>query len=148
MIEVWCDGSCNNKTKSNGGVGIVIKNGDDVKLIKEGQFIKTTSARMEIYGLFLALKSIKNKDEKVIIFCDNQYVVNSIVKEWVFVWECEEWRDRTNSDLWKLVLKEYRKFKQGNVTIKWIKGHNGNVYNELADSLAKKAAHRKSIIED
>lgn len=148
MIEIWCDGSCNNKTKSNGGVGIVIKRGDDIKLIKEGQFINATSARMEIYGLFLALKSVKDKSEKVIIFCDNQYVVNSIAKEWVFVWECEEWRNRTNADLWKLVLKEYRKFKQGNVVVRWVKGHNGNVYNELADDLAKKAARRKSIIED
>ena len=86
MINIWCDGSCNNKTGEKGGVGVVIRENTsrDIRVYFEGSFQKTTSARMELYGLLISLKLVKNKKEKIKIHCDNQYVVNSINEKWVF----------------------------------------------------------------
>lgn len=149
VINIWCDGSCNNKTKNNGGVGVVIKEGRDIKVIFEGQFISTTSGAMEVYGLLLSLKSIKDKKGvRLRIHCDNKYVVDSIDKGWVFLWEVENWKNRANTELWKKVLKEYRKFPKDRVKLIWVKGHNDNPYNEIADRLAHIGAKSNDIIEN
>lgn len=35
-IHIWTDGSCNNKTKANGGFGIVLIYGENIKEISVG----------------------------------------------------------------------------------------------------------------
>lgn len=147
MITIYTDGSgVNNKKNKDygkGGFGVyIIKSGKEY-FISKG-YKNTTSNRMEIRGILYALQSIKNKSHKVLIYSDSMYVVNSIMKGWIYKWESYCWGTCKNSDLWKRVLKELDKFNKnrGSVVLKHIKGHQDNLNNKhilgnnIADALA------------
>lgn len=138
-LKCWIDGSCYNKTK-RGGIGIYFKYKESTKEISDGCFTNTTNNQMELLALIVALKYIKNKNIKIIIYSDSQYVVNSINKGWLENWELE---GRVNSELWKEYLEEISKFPKGNVEINWVRGHlkdlsEESLGNNVADGLARK----------
>lgn len=147
-VYIWTDGSCNNNTKLNGGYGIVLKYKEHIKKTFGGQYIGSTSARMELRGAVEALKLITNKKFRVMLYCDNQYTVNSVAKGWLQNWEMQNWAGRTNKDLLQELLQEVRKFPESYVQFIWVKGHNGNLFNEICDHLASQGAKSKTIIND
>lgn len=148
-VFVWTDGSANNKTHDRGGIGIVMKHKDKKVEISKGSFLETTSARMEIKAMIHALFII-SKDYNVILHCDNEYVVNALKKGWVFNWEKQGWKNRDNADLWKEFLEVYRAWDKPRekITFHWVRGHNGDPMNELADQLAKAGAKNDQPLYD
>jgi ribonuclease HI len=88
---------------------------------------------MELLAVIVGLEKLKNPHTKVLVVSDSKYVVDSIVKKWVFGWEKKRFLDRKNADLWKRLLVIYRKHE---VDFKWIKGHNNHPQNERCDVLA------------
>lgn len=147
IICIYTDGSCNNKTKNNGGYGVILMWGGHIKEISGGQYIDSTSSRMEIRGVIEAMKAIKDKSKRLRIYCDNKYVCRSWELGWAERWEKENWEDRANKDLWKEFLFEVRKFAVGSVELIWIKGHNGNKWNDRADELARIGSKMKHKIK-
>ncbi|WP_428422993.1 ribonuclease H family protein [Methylibium sp.] len=76
---------------------------------------------------------------------DSQYVLKGL-SEWRAGWERKGYRNSkgetvANLALWKklFALADARK-----VSTRWVRGHNGDVYNERADALANKALALKS----
>ena len=76
---------------------------------------------------------------------DSQYVLKGI-SEWRAGWERRGWRNSkgepvANLALWKqlFALADARK-----VSVRWVRGHNGDRCNEKADALANKALALKS----
>lgn len=100
-------------------------------------FRLTTNNRMELLAVIVGLEKLRVLPTKVLVVSDSKYVVDSVVKGWVFGWEKKAFIDRKNADLWKRFLKVYR---QHNVDFKWIKGHNSHPQNERCDELAVMAA--------
>lgn len=145
LVQAWTDGSANNSTGDSGGYGIVLVNGS-VRHFCGGCYINTTSARMELLGIIRALHKCTPGDD-VIVYCDNQYAVNSLAKKWIFRWEKQGWQSRKNGDLLSQLLEQYRRLS-GKVKLKWIRGHSGNEYNVLADALARRGAMRLVRIRD
>ena len=154
-IVVYTDGSANNKTGArDGGLGVVIRYKDpNGKMHKkdyfEGQYVNTTSARMEIMAVIRALELIKvRKKHKIIINCDNQYVVKTVMCGWLNNW-LSRGQEKANMDLWKRFDAIYQKHGGSSfVELRWIKGHNGHKYNELADQLANKGRRQTKQIQD
>lgn len=144
-IVIYTDGSCNNGTGNSGGYGIVMVNGT-VKKYCGGSYINTTSARMELLGVIRGLAKCEVGD-RVEVYCDNSYVVNTIDKGWIFRWSIQNFKQRKNKDLLKQLLAQYNRLER-RVKLKWIRGHNGHEYNELADQLAYRGAHRETKIKD
>lgn len=142
QLEVYVDGSGNNKTYQNGGIGIYIYNPAHPHLsrkIAKGQYVDVTTAQMELLAMITALEILKPQpDMKIVVYGDNQYVTKCITEGWIFKWEKELFLGRKNADLLKRYLRAYRKFKAGSVDIRWIRGHIGIPGNEVADKLAKK----------
>lgn len=132
IVKAWTDGSCNVKNKL-GGIGSYIICENKETYISKG-YSNTTVSRMELRAIIQTLQLITDKDCQVIITSDSQYTVNSIEKGWLLNWENEGFVARLNSDLWKLFLLEYRKFK---IKPKFIhcRGHQGIYENEVADRL-------------
>ncbi len=92
--------------------------------MSSGKATNTTNNRMEITAVLEALKRCPN-NSLVKVITDSQYVIGTMTKNW---------KRNKNTDLWSLLDKEVQRMKC--VDFEWVKGHNGNEYNELADNLA------------
>lgn len=157
IVTVFTDGSADNLDKKNGGYGIYMDRDGDVRMYSGGQYINTTSTRMEMMGALIALKKCEAGDT-VSIFMDSQFVVNSFQQRWVFKWEKREWRDGTNNkppfvgmranyDLFKQMLIQYRRLDE-RVTFHWVRGHVGKAENEICDILANEGRRSDTILID
>lgn len=148
-VLIYCDGSANNSTGEGGGYGIYIENlvkpGESLQFAG-GQYIQTSSDRME---LLAALKALEKcfEGQAVQLVSDNQYLIHSFTKRWIFRWEEEKWRNRKNRDLLEKLLFQYRRLS-GKVNFQWVRGHNKNDRNEIADALAKLGGKSKNMIVD
>ena len=100
---------------------------------------------MELLAVVEALKKIKKDNQKIIVYTDSKYVVNSVEKKWVFAWQKNNFKKKKNIDLWLEFLKEYKKHS---VKLKWIKGHNDHPQNERCDSLAVEASKKETLLID
>jgi ribonuclease HI len=147
-VNIYTDGSAKNIEGGKGirgGYGIYFENGT-VRLYSGGQYINTTSARMEMMAVLVALKKCE-KGDTVNVYLDNQYVVYTFSKGWIMRWEKERWRNRLNVDLLKQLLIQYRRLNN-RVFFHWVRGHDGNERNEICDILAKMGGRCETIIED
>jgi ribonuclease HI len=140
MIKIYTDGSALAKyghpNDMKGGFGIVFTiNGIIKKKISKG-FFPTKTGRMELKAILTALE-ILSKDQKAIIYSDSMYALNCFLDNRLKKWERFCWPNEIkNQDILKKLLSEYRKFSPNAIKFKHIKGHTGNEFNELADSLA------------
>ena len=142
QITIYTDGSAKGNP-GNGGYGVVMMSGKYTKELSEG-FRLTTNNRMELLSVIVALETIKNSAD-VQIFSDSKYVVDSVEKGWVFGWQKKGFKGKKNVDLWKRFLAIYPKHK---IKFNWVKGHAGNKYNEICDTLAVKAADGDNLLVD
>jgi ribonuclease HI len=143
QITIYTDGSAKGNP-GNGGYGVVMMSGNYKKELSEG-FRLTTNNRMELLSVIVALEAIKSPSDNVQIFSDSKYVVDSVEKKWVFGWQKKGFKGKKNIDLWKRFLVIYPKHK---VKFNWVKGHAGNEYNEICDTLAVEAADGDNLLVD
>jgi ribonuclease HI len=137
IIKIYTDGACSGNP-GKGGWGAILLYQDKEKTIS-GFDPETTNNRMELIAVIEALKIIK-KNIKIEIYTDSNYVKDGITK-WIFSWKKNGWKNSKkqvvkNADLWQeldLLVQKY------NVEFFWVKGHNGDKYNEIADELARRA---------
>lgn len=144
-ITIYTDGSAYNAHNNRGGYGIVMINGS-IKYYCGGCYYHTTSARMEIMGIIKALEKCSNGDQ-ILVYCDNEYAVNALKKRWLFRWLNDNFIGKKNEDLWRLFLKQYHRLNC-QVKLEWIRGHNNNKYNEIADILAKQGSEKILQVQD
>lgn len=102
----------------------------------------------ELTAAITALNWCKEHPEitHISIFADSEYVVKG-TNEYLEKWKNNNWlkQDRTliaNDNLWKehSALLEYYKEKGVKVTIDWVRAHNGEHGNEIADRYSTVAA--------
>lgn len=129
-MEIWTDGSCH-PNPGPGGWGYVRSDGVEAC----GGERKTTNNRMEMKAILEAL--IKLPDgHRVTIYSDSQYCVKGLTT-WRKGWKRKGWRkkgaDMPNRDLW-IELEGH--LERIDITVKWVRGHDGNWMNEKADNLA------------
>ncbi len=145
QVHIYTDGAAKGNP-GNGGYGVVME------LVGTGYrrefyegFRLTTNNRMELLAVIVGLEKLKNPNMTVLVVSDSKYVVDSVLKGWVFGWEKKGFAGKKNPDLWMRFLKVYRKHK---VDFKWIKGHNSHPQNERCDELAVMAAMQKTLSVD
>lgn len=100
----------------------------------------TTNNKMELTAAIEGLAAL-TKPSRVVIWTDSTYVRNGITK-WVAGWQTNGWKTKDrkavkNSDLWRRLVEQEERHQ---VTWKWVKGHAGDHFNEIADTLATDAA--------
>ncbi|NRT12241.1 ribonuclease HI [Flavobacterium sp. 14A] len=146
-VHIYTDGAAKGNP-GRGGYGVVMETVKEGKTYRkeffEG-FRMTTNNRMELLAVIVGLEKLKNPNTKVLVVSDSKYVVDSVVKKWVFGWEKKKFVDRKNADLWKRLLVVYRKHQ---VDFKWIKGHNNHPQNERCDVLAVMGSMQKQVSID
>jgi ribonuclease HI len=144
-VHIYTDGSSRGNP-GPGGYGVVMQwvGTSYVKEFSQG-YVKTTNNRMELLAVIVALEQLKNINTEVKVFTDSKYVVDSVVKKWVFNWEKKQFKDKKNPDLWKRFLKIYRKQI---VSFQWIKGHNNHKQNDRCDYLAVESSKKNDLLVD
>ena len=143
QINIYTDGAAKGNP-GPGGYGVILEYNGIQKEMSEG-FRLTTNNRMELLAVIVGLENIKQKGYKIKVFSDSKYVVEAINQKWVFKWEKINYKKKKNSDLWKRFLKIYR---EHNVTLHWVKGHSGHVFNEKCDQLAVSATTKTKLAID
>jgi ribonuclease HI len=102
---------------------------------------QTTNQRMELMAVVAALKALKVTGWEVEVYSDSAYLVNAFGQKWLDKWQQNGWKNSkkeevANQDLWKELLHLTGKNR---VTMKKVKGHAGDEYNERCDQLARQA---------
>jgi len=136
MITYFTDGSCN----PNPGPGgfAVIKN-DKPAIV--GHELDSTNIRMEGKAMIAALTDSNGAECK--IYSDSEFWIN-VVKRWAKTWAANGWTRKTGEIKNLDIVKElYMLYEKSNVELIWVRGHNGNNNNELADQWANKAREQK-----
>lgn len=140
-VDLFTDGACSGNP-GPGGYGAILRSGGAEKELSGGD-PHTTNNRMELMAVIVGLQALK-RPCAVTIWSDSQYFVNGITKGWAENWKKNGWRksDKSpalNADLWDILLTELRKHE---VTIHWVRGHNGHPENERCDALAVAACQK------
>lgn len=134
MRVFYTDGSAS----PNPGPGgfAVIEDGRPVALGSEAG--DTTNIRMEGLAMIAALEL--SDGEPCEIRSDSEFWIN-VVTKWAPGWAAKGWRKSGGpiKNL-ELVQKAYELFRsQPEARLVWVRGHNGQAGNELADEWANKA---------
>lgn len=142
-VELYTDGAARGNP-GPGGYGVILKWNDHEKELSQG-FRMTTNNRMELLAVIVGLEALTKEQLEVHVYSDSKYVVDSVVKRWVFGWEKIGFKKKANPDLWQRFLRIYRKHK---VHFHWVRGHNDHPFNERCDVLATEAADSTSLLID
>lgn len=133
-FNIYTDGA--SRKDGRGGWGYVVFQGAVQLYHDYGGVRDTTNNQMELLAAIKGLRS-RPAGDIITLYSDSQYVVKGIT-EYMDLWLRTGWRTGANKpvknqDLWETLaeLDVDRK-----VTWQWVRGHIGDVGNELADKLA------------
>ena len=135
---MYSDGACSGNP-GPGGWGVIVIGPDGQRQELSGFDPRTTNNRMELMGVLQGLSQVPN-DTAATVFSDSQYVVNG-GRSWLDGWKRKGWKtagktEVLNRDLWESIDAERSRLR---LHWEWVRGHNGHVLNERADTLARKA---------
>lgn len=98
---------------------------------------ETTNIRMEGRALIAALRDAG--DDECVIYTDSEFWIN-VVTKWAPGWRERGWTKKggeiKNLDIVQEILPLYESSK---AELRWVRGHEGDKGNELADEWANKA---------
>ncbi|MEE2032367.1 ribonuclease H family protein [Rhodococcus chondri] len=138
MIIVSTDGSC--LRNPGGAIGWAWVNHEGPS--KSGGERVGTNQIAELRALLEALRAHPGA-EPMIIESDSQYAIKC-ASEWLPGWKRKGWKTSSgapvkNLELVRAIDREIAE-RVGPVRFRWVRGHVGNHFNEVADQLAGEAA--------
>ena len=131
-----------------GGWGWVVPDGRWAS----GAEAATTNQRMELTAVLEALRALAGPlGGPVEVVSDSTYVVNCFRDRWWGGWLERDWHNSNkqpvaNRDIWEPLIELYRAAPH-EITFRWVKGHAGDEWNDVADRLAT-AASRTQVGRD
>jgi ribonuclease HI len=109
-----------------------------------GNAQKATNNQMELRAVLEALKQAP-EDTEVLVRSDSRYAIDCLTK-WVHGWRKRGWKTADGKDVANRELIEEILLHMGRnrVRFEWVRGHDGDEWNEQADAKARSAATRAS----
>lgn len=133
MIVYYTDGSAS-PNPGPGGFAVIRDKKPHILGSEDGE---TTNIRMEGKAILAALKDADGQECQ--IFTDSEFWINVITK-WAIGWEQKGWKKKggeiKNLDI---VQEVYPLYQKSRATLTWVRGHEGDEGNEMADEWANKA---------
>ena len=133
MTIYYTDGSAS-PNPGPGGFAVIKDLRPHILGSEEGQ---TTNIRMEGKALIAAIQDAG--DDSAEVYTDSEFLIN-VVTKWAPGWQARGWTKKggeiKNLDI---VQELFELYTNSNVDLKWVRGHEGDEGNELADEWANKA---------
>ncbi|MGP1529311.1 MAG: ribonuclease HI [Treponema sp.] len=158
QVRIYTDGACSKNPGPGGWAFVIILHTSEsaeseIELCRgSGSEQHTTNNRMELQAVIQALsvyrphmRTAPYAEAALSIHTDSQYVQQGI-SSWIKAWKKNGWKTAgkqavKNQDLWQLLDTLATDCKPQWI---WVKGHAGDKYNELCDSLATAEIQKKS----
>jgi ribonuclease HI len=151
-VSIWTDGS-NDKQGHGGAAAVCVAANGKRHIETYGEMSGATNQTMELMAAIIGLKRLwwdadplkaarKRSKKTIVIYSDSAYLVNCFNDDWIASWVQRSWRKGdgkpvANRALWETLEALVVEYKV--VKFVLIKGHAGNVNNELADRHANMA---------
>jgi ribonuclease HI len=133
MIIYYTDGSAS-PNPGPGGFSVIKNSVPHILGSEDGE---TTNIRMEGMAIVAALKDAAGEHAE--IYTDSEFWINVITK-WAPGWEAKGWKKKGGEIKNLEIVKEALELhKNSNAVLVWVRGHEGDEGNELADEWANKA---------
>lgn len=151
-FNVYTDGGCDNGHPKKVGAAAFVLAGPKGDILDDSwvSMTHTTNNRAELRAVKLALERLP-LGTPYLVHSDSQYVVEGITK-WAHNWKKYGWttydkKPVKNRDLWEHLLELT---SLHDVKFQWVKGHAGNLPNELCDEIctAQIAKLKKILSQD
>ena len=127
---IYTDGGYSNK-RNVGAFAYVMLDGDGNEVRRGAWKIENeTNNRAELKAIITAVYHLPETNADVTVNSDSMYALNTL---------SGKWSRNANTDLfeaWERVLAQ----KQPRIVYNWVKGHNGDRYNEICDEMCNAAA--------
>lgn len=123
---IYTDGAYS-QIHEEGAFAFVILNYANTEITRKAYKITNeTNNRAELKAIIAAVYNLPNDATEVKVYSDSEYALKTL---------SFEWKHKNNDDLFVAWDKVLSKRDNLSISFNWVKGHNGNVYNELCDQL-------------
>ena len=145
-LKIYTDGGCSGNPGPGGWAYVMVIRtfqGEQLIAQNKGGDKDTTNNKMELTAVIEALRALKRMNtvpHQAAVYTDSQYVQKGIT-EWIRTWKSNSWRTSDkkpvkNKELWVELDALAAEFK---LQWEWVKGHAGNLYNEMCDAMTQEA---------
>ena len=151
VITIYTDGSSLGNP-GRGGWGALVMS--DKSVVELGGFVPdTTNNKMELLAMIKSFEMLAERgitDYDVTVFADSKYVLNGLTS-WIHGWKAKGWKKADgkpvlNQDLWVALDGLYNFLQTDNkLFLEHVKAHNGQVFNERVDDIARESAEGKTV---
>jgi ribonuclease HI len=136
-VVVYTDGACSGNPGPGGWAWAVAPTGLPQA---SGGEARSTNQRMEIRAVLEAVRALSGP---LMVVSDSTYVVNCFRDRWYEGWIRRGWVNSkrqpvANRDLWEPLVELV--LARGDVSFRWVKGHSGDLMNDLVDAMAVAAS--------
>lgn len=137
MVTVATDGSSKGNPGPAGWAWVV-----DGEMWQAGSIPNGTSIVAELTAIYRLLLAAPPQ-VALRVLSDSEFAVN-VCSRWAASWRKNGWRKRDGQPIANqalvAALDEAIRARTGNLSVEWVRGHNGHPLNEAADRLATKVA--------
>jgi ribonuclease HI len=149
-LRIYTDGGCEPNPGQGSWAFVILGEKDDIIFEDTGFEEIATCNRMEYTALVKALETAKNipNISDIQVFSDSKLLVNTFSK-WMDLWESKNWIRKNNDEIKNLdLVKQLYSLKKNlhfKVNISWVKGHDGDKWNEYCDRKCKEVLEGKGV---
>lgn len=138
----YTDGSCNNLSPyGEGGAAYVILDAQR-NIVKQNSkgFVGVTNNRMELMAILSAVAAVP-AGSTLVIYTDSQYCIQVLTNE-----KNANNFTRPNANIIRQYFNYASRLKD--IHFEWVKGHNGDEFNEMVDALAQSRTEEMRTIHN
>lgn len=144
---VYSDGSCIMNPGPAGYSYVIFKEDTESQLESIEVYSKyigvATNNQAELTGAIMGIRrAISDGADAVLLISDSQYICKMINDRWIERWIKKNWKTTSRKPVKNRDLVEtiYELSKRVHLEAQWVKGHDGNLFNEIVDDACREAA--------
>lgn len=136
--SIYTDGSCLSNPGGKGGIAFcIINNITGEEIFDSLGYYSTTNNRMEMMAILKAIKRCPI-GKSIMVYSDSQYAINCF-SVWLKSWKKSNFKNRTVKN-YDLIFEYLSLMDYYQIQFSYVRGHNGNVFNDKCDKYAQNIA--------